>query len=503
MRSEQPFLPSLGVPIAVTLGWLLLSPNGFAQELTPFDALLWSIHPGWSTAQSTALSQSASAAGMEASAVLRNPAGIALYEGYDIGFTTLLSGTQSTIYYLSKKNARSFYNFGLTNIHIVSGSQLQNYKGEPRTEGWNRFAWSMGMHRLTDWNFQLPFSGQTDSFTILKYFWTRAEGHRPNMLNPFDADLAYKTGLLTPVDSDSTRYTYPFMPGMPLTHQGNFTFRGSLSEAYIVLAGGYEDKLYLGVSIDVPFINYRQQFFLKETDLNDTVPEFAAWSYQTQRTTSGWGAGLRLGLLYQLPIPVRLGFFLESPRFLFLRDQFQASLSVESDSSGERTAASPEQRTRLRFVTPWRTGINLAIVFQPGTFVSAQYTFTDYRTMYFSSVDNAQTLPTLIQTNDQIVQTMNVSHSLRAGFSLTLDWFRIFGGGGIMTSPLNSQQGWTRLLVSGGIGVIEDDFYLDFGVVWTQWQFFLAPYPEDATPPPLTVNQTRLAVLITFGWIAD
>jgi len=470
---------------------------------TAMDALKLSRWHLWSTARSTAVGSSMGAIGADASVMLSNPAGLGLYKRGDFMFTPMIQGTFSSSQYLNNISKSGRYSFGMGNIAVIAVGDNSYYKGEPKEEGWLFVNWALGGQRLADFNQRIVFSGINENNSMLDAFVVKLNGRSPIEGNPFYEGLAYHANLLRVVNADSNQYMH-VAQGVPVFQRGELTERGSIFEGYLAVAGNYSNKVYIGGSIDVSLLNYKRTFRYEESDEKNQAPDFEKFTLSRNISTSGYGVGGRFGILYWLPIPVRIGFAMHSPRFFTLTDRYGSVIEAILDTTGTFSVESEPGKFDYRFVSPWRVTASLGIVFKKIGFISLDYAFVDYSTMYFDFGSSAGAASVEASVNTTIASRYGPSHEVRGGIELKLaEWFMIRLGGGIATSPFNPEYGISEpsTFLSGGLGVREKEFYLDFALSHAKWQDTFVPYVIPGVETPIVTSSLyRTSFLITFGW---
>ncbi|NPA33993.1 MAG: hypothetical protein GXO48_03570 [Chlorobi bacterium] len=486
--------------ILIGLG-ITLNFSGFAQ--TAMDALKMSRWHLWSTARGTAVGSSMGAVGADASVMLSNPAGLGLYKRGDFMFTPMIQGTFASTNYLNEVGKSSRYSFGIANVAIIDEGDNSYYKGEPKEEGWLFVNWALGGQRLADFNQRIVFSGTNSFNSMLDAFVVRMNGRKPQSADPFYEGLAYHARLLRPINADSTEYMH-VAQGIPVFQRGELTERGSIFEGFLAVAGNYSNKVYIGGSVDVSTLNYKRSFLFEELDINDLATDFEKFTLSRNISTKGYGIGGRFGILYWLPIPVRIGFAMHSPRFYNLTDNYGSVIESVLDTSGSFRVESEQGKFNYKFVSPWRVTANMGIIFKRIGFISLDYAFVDYSTMYFDFGNGSGPAALESSVNTIIASRYGPSHELRGGLELKLaPWFMFRLGGGIATTPYSPSVGIDEPTVffSGGIGVREKEFYLDFALSHVKWTEQFVPYTIPGIETPVAnTNLSRTSFLITFGW---
>jgi hypothetical protein len=118
-------------------------------------------------------------------------------------------------------------------------------------------------------------------------------------------------------------------------------------------------------------------------------------------------------------------------------------------------------------LTPWRGVVSAAFLVKQYGFISVDYEYADYRNSRFSFDNEFQAFETSL--NRTIDNTLNISHTIRAGAEAAIKNFRLRGGYNISTNPFSTpyQIFNDRVFqnVSGGMGYRGKQFSLDFAYV--------------------------------------
>jgi len=290
-----------------------------------------------------------------------------------------------------------------------------------------------------------------------------------------------------------------------LDRSHSVTTFGRMNEMVISFAGNYDEKLMIGATIGVPFVNYRLEGEYKETDpggaVDGNVPYFDNLTYTDYLRTEGVGVNGKFGLIYRVDQMFRVGVALHTPTIIGLTDTYSNTFQYEyTDGNGAQTydAQSPEGRSDYRLRTPWRAIASGAVVFKKYGFLSADVELVDYTTNNFNlTADVASTDNELIERelNRDIHKLYKQTANIRVGGELALDKFRIRGGVNMLGKPLESQNGY-NLAYTGGVGVRGDAFYIDLGYRRYTGKGSVQPYPDA---PVATMDVVNNELLFTLG----
>ena len=156
---------------------------------------------------------------------------------------------------------------------------------------------------------------------------TFAQGGTPDDLDPYSGGLAWQTGAVyDPNDPNDNVWeaTYDFLGNEEASVERSQTLTtfGSMNEMLLSFAGNYDEKLMVGATIGVPFVNYRLEGEYTETDVANRVDSFENLTYTEYLRTEGIGINLKLGVIYKINQMFRLGLAFHTPTALGLTDNY-------------------------------------------------------------------------------------------------------------------------------------------------------------------------------------
>lgn len=433
------------------------------------------------------------ALGAEFGAISQNPAGLALFRTDELTLTPSLHFAKTT----SNLNGSSPFDddkskFGFDNIGLV-------FNTTPSGKHWKAFNFGIGYNRQADFNRSLYYEGSAPG-TIMNGFF--AEANSGN-LDPFGSELASNANAF--YEDVDGNLTYDFAGNENATVQRTHavTTSGRMNEMAIAFAGNYDEKLMVGATVGVPFINYRIEGEYIESDPSQSVDFFDQLTYTEYLRSSGVGVNLKLGVIYKILPALRVGASFHTPTALSITDSYSNTFAYDyTDGNGSTIGEvqdSPEGTFDYKLRTPWRASASAAVVIKKIGFLSADVELVDYSanrynfTADIASQDNQQYEREVnrdIQRNYQ--QTMNV----RLGGELVLDEFRLRGGFNLLGKPEEGATGFNTGL-SAGAGVRGKSFYLDFG--WRRGQGVGSVKAYDNAPVASTKVVTN-DFLMTLGF---
>lgn len=434
----------------------------FGQLAT--DALRYSTFEVGGTARSMGVAGSLGALGTDFAVLSTNPAGLGAYRWSKFTFTpavfeartnSLLEGSDKNI-----TNEEREFNINLNNLGLVIASL-------PRNSDWKTINFGIGFNRLANFNQRFYYEGESVG-TITQRFVELADGFTPAELDNFEAGPAYDVGaIFNPSAMDQTFYVNDFLDGEVVERSQLVRTEGSINEMVIAFAGNYDEKLMLGATVGIPFVNFSENKSYREMDEDDSNPVFNELEFNEFLRTTGSGINLKLGFIYRVHQLFRIGGAVHTPTAFSLDDQFSTSMSysyVNSNGVTEsfETQESNEGTYEYRIRTPWRLiGSAAGLLGQYG-FISGEVEWVDYSSaaFNFNQALSAADEQYERELNEIIANDFRATINLRLGAELRYEIFRFRGGYQWSTSQFqddsNTFGGFTA-----GLGIQEKKFFLD------------------------------------------
>ena len=496
----------------LVVGILMSFDPAFAQNQS--DVLRYTRQFFPTNARAAGAANAFGAVGANSLAPTLNPAGLGLYRQSEASITPSLEITNTNTQYLGNSPDNNVLNFSISQFNVTLNN-IETRLGKPETKGWAAYTFSLGLNRRRGFKRRGLAEGTNASNSILDGFAERAEGRFPsNLGNQTIAGLAYQNFLITPfAGQDSTSYFTSTEPGDPRVKQvRNFSSEGGISDLYLSFGANYSHKLYLGVTLGFPIINYEQKVIFRENNnnldqaiLNDSFPNFRSMRFKQQLTTSGNGFYGGIGAIYRPFDFMRLGVSIYSPTFYNMEDEFEYTISAEVlDLPGtyDGSLSSPEGNIEYNLTTPYRLNTSMAFFLGQRGFLSLDYQYQNLQNGQISS-DNFS----FSEANQLVSQLYEPTHQLRIGSEVRLGNFSLRGGYGFFSSPFKAgiasfDQDGKGFLYSGGLGIQLNSFHIDFAIQSKTLHRFVEPYQVEGDNPSIQekINRTHLMVTGTYQW---
>ncbi len=443
------------------------------------------------------------ALGAEFGSLSQNPAGIALFRTNELvitpslRFSTVEAQLPGSSAIDDSKSNFAFDNFGLL------------FNTTPRESQWKTVNFGIGLNRQNNYNASIFYEGDANG-TLLNGFFTNAQkdinnGYTANDFNPYAEKLAYDAGAIFE-DPDSGELTYDFIddPNAKIHRSHAVNTFGKMNEMVISFGGNYDEKLMLGATVGVPFVNYRVEGEYKESDNNDIVGEFDDLTYTEYLRTEGVGVNLKLGVIYKINQQFRIGAAFHTPTALRLTDTYNNTFAYRYTVNGEAYGGDPvapdyDGVSDYKLRTPWRASASAAAVINKIGFLSADIEIVDYSNSRFNftaDVPSQDNEAYERAENGNIRRDYQQAVNMRFGAELALDNFRLRGGLNMLGKPQAGETGFNTAFTAGA-GVRNKSFYLDLA-----WRRYMGKGEVSAYggAPIATTENGVSDILLTLGF---
>lgn len=498
----------------------MISLTGFsyyaaAQDET--DALRGSYLSTQGTARSIGFGGALGSIGGDFSSLSVNPAGIGVYRGSEFTFTPAMKINSANTGYQNINTTDNNSRFTISNFGLVFTSSA---KGKRYTKNkWKTVSFGIGANRVADYNRNYTYKGYNDKSSGAEAFGIDAVNYPSDVTNSNQlAGLGYKTYLIDtfydPAKGNRLDYITASNWTTGLNQQRTVKEKGGITEYTISLGGNYMEKLMLGATLGIPSLVYKREVTYTESDAtNNPDNDFNSFTYRESLVTRGSGINLKLGVIYKPNEAFRVGLALHTPTYFNLKDVFNRSLTANTENKKDRLGDKSGPITRIDadekefeygMLTPWRAVVSAAGIIGKHGFITADYEYVNYAAARFDFDNNSSDYETFV--NQKIKNTYQGASNARLGAEGRFGTFMVRLGVGYMGSPYKKSYGGAeRFDFSGGLGLRNDDWFLDLGVVHSMYTTQEQPYTLDhpylgIVPVPYANIKNNLNnVAITFG----
>ncbi len=495
------FLGSLSAIFSV----IIIFGIGTISAQTAGDALRYSSLQYTGTARTIGVGNAIGALGGDFSALSINPAGIATYRRSELTVSGGYFGSNSNSLLTSGGNNATLSDLNekatFNNVGLIFASN-------PSEGGdWKTSNFGIGYNRLADFNRTIYYNG-TSAGSLVTVFKNQAE---LGMFDNLGNILAYDTQALFDTTVNGQKSIYSDFNGKEranIHRSQTVTQTGGVGEGVISYGGNYRDKLSLGATIGIPFVNYTYANTYGEDNAPAQVSTFKSLTYKDNYTTTGTGINLKIGAIYKFTPELRIGVALHSPTFYALSDTRNAYMNYTYTVQGKdyfNESTSADVRTDYTITTPFKTMINGAYLFGKNGFISADAEYVNYAgarlritapdSISSLSKDDLKTYEATV--NNDIQTKYKSAFNFRLGGELAFNILRLRAGFNLFGSP-NLGDNTYRNAYSFGLGLRGDNIFLDLAYRNEDQNFSYQPYNAAEAARYVNVDvKNRISTIVT------
>ena len=444
------------------------------------------------TAKSVAMGNAMGAVGQDFSSISINPAGVGLFRKPDFTFTPSINTTFTKSALNGEIASDSKAKLSVNNIGYVGVNKSGN----------NIINWAVGMNRTNNFNNRIFVEGYNDSNSLIDAYFAEI----------IDNDIYDEKEL----DYYSPTYIYPLWE----TYLINFESNGELTTP--VPAGGlrqlrgvnswggtnewtaatsinFNDKIFLGISINMPQVSSKRISDYKEEFEYESREYF--WLQEETLYTTGWGLNGKLGIIAYPCRWLRLGASFHTPTMYSLTDKWRTE-TVSYLDFGTFEHVVPTSYFSYNLITPWRANGSAAFIFGNFGMITADYEYVDYGSMKIIDYEYDYS-----DYNEFVSKTFKPTMNLRLGTEWRYQNMCFRGGYSFYGSPYGTTAtDYMRNSWSCGFGYTKHFMTVDFAYAYTLQKnsyYLYSQYTNyyNATPESLVKENTNihsLAVTLRF-----
>lgn len=446
---------------------------------TDVDALRYSQTTFNGTARSVGMGGAFGAHGGDFSALSINPAGIAFYQKSELTLTPSFVYQNTTSDFLRNSISDNKYNFNFGNTGLIIS--IVSKDNDATTHKWMNLNFGFGYNRLNNFQSKSEYEGMNPNNSLLDSYLEKVNnGAGTNQWDmatrfPFNANLAYMTWLINPIDSiDTTHYNNVIHNAGELQRK-TVTTTGGMGEYVFSFGANYSNRLYLGATLGVVTLQYNETSTYEETDKNNTISGFKSFSLGQNLSTTGNGYNFKFGMLCRATDWLRIGASVHTPTFLMMKDEYSASIKSYWDNTDTTYSKdSPNGSFNYNLTTPLKATASASITIGKIGMFSADYEIVDYsQSRLNSSTDN------FFDANSSIQEKYTIAKNVRGGTEWRYEQYNFRCGYAFYGSPFKSNVGsadFSRTSYTLGFGIKDEDYFLDFGYILTKATEYYQPY---------------------------
>jgi hypothetical protein len=444
------------------------------------DALRYSQTGVGGTARFASMGGAFGALGANTSCLSYNPAGIGIYRKGEINISPGLRFANVGADHNGNVNKQFYPSLIFSSGFGIAGS-WQDKKDEKI-----RHSLGASLNQLQNFNTKTSISTRSSpGKSFMHDLWENAGSSTVGNLDPSYSGMAFNTYLIDTINGQ----LYSFLDTTKSTLQTKDIFtKGKMNELAIGYTYSFDDKLYLGASLGIPFVNFTHSSTFTEADDRDSMyiklngasystsynypiyyydglGGFKSVSYSENYKTSGSGYNLKLGAIYRVNDYLRIGANFQSPTILNLTDTYTFSMVTNFDEGASNTSSYPEGGGQFKYtvITPMRFGGSIAFIYNKLLCVGIDYESVDYGQSQLNSASAGD----FAGVNKTIRNKYSRTSNLRTGIEVNVDYVTIRAGYAMYGSPFGEAftGPFVRHSYSGGLGFRGEHWTFDFGLV--------------------------------------
>lgn len=466
------------------------------------DAIRYSNVIPMGTAKFISMGGAMGAIGGDLSAISINPASVAVYRNNQISLTPMWNTEKSkTKYYGTTTNANSS-DFKFSNVGIVS--VFPTYEDA----GFISFSAGIGYNRIANFDGGYVAKGYNDMSSMLD------KEFNDFLDDKWIGNVFYQSDLIW-YDTTTNQYTTDYIydddnTGVVMrgaNQHKSVSTSGSLGEYNFSLGFNINNKFYIGGSMNVVRVDYRQ--LSKYTETPD-IEAFAINDFivTDEFTTIGSGINMKLGMIGWLTDYIRFGAAFQTPTILNLSDDYgtrvESNIWWIDNETGEPFKNNKKNSSYgdvdWNLTLPAKILGSVAFVLPQRGMIDIDCEVVNYAT---TSLDDSDEYigNEYEDINNSIADIYHTTLNLRLGGELSFGPMVARGGFGFYGSPYKSgyeNSSAHRMVYSLGVGYRTQHFSFDVGYSLSTRKStqYLYSYTNSATS--LKTNNSALAM--TFGF---
>ena len=471
------------------------------------------------TARSIGFGGALGSIGGDFGTVSMNPAGLGIYRNSEISFTPSIKINNSGSQYLGTSSSDYNVKVNINQFGIVFNNAPKGKRYDRRD--WKSVSFAMGMNRVADFNHDYNYTGKNYTSSASQAFEASANADTNNVSDASTPAYAGYQAYLINGSGNDYKTAIPFAHG---TQQLNSVKeRGGITEYLLSLGGNYKEKLLIGCSVSIPYMDYQKSSVYSETLLpgaTNNYENFKSFTYTNTLNIFGAGVNAKFGAIYNVTEFFRIGAAFHTPTVYSLKEFTDYGIQSQVNGGTHNVSTDnllPRQHFDYTFTTPFKAVASMSIVLKKYGFITADYEYINYSTMryqYPAGFDDAAGTSYDLQAtimNNAIKNAYQSVNNVRIGAEIKLTkFFMIRGGVGYYSNPYKgSVPSGEHIDISGGIGFRGRHFFADLAMINSNYTFTEQPYNNidyryvtsgPAVPfPTATVNQHLNNFALTIG----
>lgn len=514
------------------------------------DALNFSENDYLGTARSVGMGNAMTAVGGDLGSLTFNPAGsaVASYSQFTItpglSFSTvtaqgsLLGEDGNPLGFEDSYKTRNG-RMGLPNFGAMMVYDTRNKRGLKRV--------SFGIvgNVTRDYTNRLRATGTNTKTSVAGSLASQADGYDQSVLEggfydngipSWETMVGYKAGLFGPVGDTYVGLTETLLDNgkiiVPekIDQYYGLHRKGSKYDLLMNFGLDFNDKFFVGANIGITTLSYRSD----ETRSEGALPginygnDFESLRIRSAYYDDGTGLYAKVGFIARPFNGLRIGAAIQTPTLMTVRETYQLEARSVAEKI-EMSSSSPRDEWYYNVTAPWRANVGIAYTIGKLGLLSADYEYTDFRSMKLSAYDEAYDTD-FSEANLDIQDFTGPVHAirlgaelkpmpemaLRVGYNLTTgaQYNTLSDDGRVISLSDDERYNQLRSAVSFGVGYSSPgSFFADFAIrfqylpneyftpYWYYYREAGRTYTDYSVATPEVCAQSALCnALLTLGW---
>ncbi len=397
---------------------------------TADEALRYSQIRFGGTARGMGVAGAFGAIGADFSSILANPGGLALYRKSELTFSLAFEQINTESSYDGSRSEDGRFNVNVPNMSFVFAGKKKN------SSNWKFINFGLGYNRLANFNSDSYYRSASTGNSILHGYadeltGTSAEDIEYGGSYSYESVLAYDCYLINPLPADHSRYE-TVVENSDVSQQISVEKRGAIDELSFSAAANYNDKIYFGGYLGIPFLYYREWYHHAEQNIASESEAFNYFENNHRLYTFGVGVNFKAGMIVRPVDWLRLGAAIHTPAFYGMDDDYSVAMMSDFDTIQHFP---PEVFNEFHYnlVTPARFTGSLGFIARKIAFFSFDYEWVDYGNAKYKMDSHYTGFEAAV--NDDISAQYGSANVYRAGVEFAIDRFRLRGGFAHYGSP--------------------------------------------------------------------
>lgn len=472
---------------------LALATQTIAQNES--HALTFSQENVEGSARFTALGGAFTALGGDPSATVLNPAGVAVYREGSFSLSATYLERFTTSDYYNQKTDRAENNLNIGSFAITGVQELK------RAGKWRNTALSFGINRTMGYHDRYTLQANDVSTSIIDDYTNAANdlgvpSYDLESQYPFDLYLMWYNYLIDNYAGENSAY-YNNTGVAPVDQVYDFEITGAKRRTYFNFGGNYDDKLYLGIGVELSNIRHEQVSSYSEYfDQSDTTTNIDEFTHTFYEDISGNGWSATAGAIYRPTGGLRLGLSVRTPEVMALTYEMESDNITVEDGVAYDVISPYFLDYRFRVRKPMEANLGVAYTIKKYGLISIEGTYLDYRSINMRGLTDSDPFT---DANAAINNQLRPTFNFRAGGEWRVTpTFSVRGGFAQFGDPIKGVNSSGFQVYSAGAGYRIQEFYVDFSYQLKQSTFSFFPYDATLTEQA-TVQGIDHRFTLSFG----